>query len=204
MNNKDKSPRAEWREKHRLAKILNEISAGKTSNFWISVFSIFVFGFFFVSLTAIFVGVGDGRTISLKFASKDNFVYQGSDSLSYASCTLTNQIKSPGGDKNSLADFAFLSAMASYEDDFANEALSNWFNDTISNDRKTIDKFQDKYKEDSLPVSYKLFKFPDSKLKVISIRGTSNAWDVLADAQLWLGALLFQVGKCRYAHVSNY
>ena len=204
MNNKDKSARAEWREKHRLAKILNEISGGKRTNFWISVFSVFVFAFFLVSVIAIFTGVNDGKTDSWKFASEDDFVYEGSSSLTYASCALTHHIQSPGGHRHSLADFAFLSAVAYLEDEFADEAMSHWFNDTFTNDRKTINQFQETYKEDSLPVSYKLFEFPSNKVKIISIRGTSNAWDALADVQLWLGAALFQNGKCRYVHISNY
>lgn len=40
-------------------------------------------------------------------------------------------------------------------------------------------------------VSYRFFNFGNQK-GVVSIRGTSTIWDLMADAQLWLPATLFQ------------
>lgn len=193
VNNKDKSRRAEWREKHRLGKILNEISAGRRSNFWIKVFIFFSFALCAISLAAIILGWNEGSEIQLTFANQREFFYEGSGTLNYASCTLTNNIKSPDGDKTSLADFAFLSAIASYKDDVVDEALPLWFEGEVLNQDFIVKDFKDDYIKTTLPVVYKLFNFPGSQMNIVSIRGTSNAWDALADAQLWLGAVLFQV-----------
>ncbi len=41
-------------------------------------------------------------------------------------------------------------------------------------------------------VTYKFVGFPTQNLGVVAIRGTSNSWDALTDAQLWSSAALSQ------------
>ena len=194
VNNKDKSSRAEWREKHRLGKIISEISVGKRSNFWIGVFVFFVFAFCFVFLSAVVLGASDGDAKQIKFASKDDFAYPGSDGVNYASCSMTKNIQSPDGMENSLADFTFLSTMAYLDDESASSALSSWFETSVTNRNDTVDQFKTTYQEGSgkSAVTYKLFEFSEHSLRIVAIRGTSNAWDALADAQLWSSAALAQ------------
>ncbi len=194
MNNKDQTARAEWREKHRLGKIISEISVGRRSNFWIRVFIFFVLTFCFIFTSAVILGADEGAALPVFFASKDDFKYEGSGGVDYASCSMTKNIKSPDGIENSLADFTFLSTIAYLEDEAAQDALSDWFESTSLNNATRVDTFREEYLKENpeSAVSYKLFEFPDNDLKVVAIRGTSNAWDALSDAQLWSSAALAQ------------
>lgn len=42
-------------------------------------------------------------------------------------------------------------------------------------------------------VFFKLFSFPAANYAYVSIRGTTNNWDLLTDAQLWSAAALMQM-----------
>jgi hypothetical protein len=195
-NNKDKDGSlGEWREKHRLGRILSEISVGKRSNFWVGVFLVFVLAFCGIFIAAIALGSDNGVTKTMKFADRDEFLYEGSGSLNYASCSLGHNIQSPDGLDNSLADFAFLSNVAYLDDNAANIAIDEWFSsDSVENLSQDVTDFSTKYQAEfgQSPVKYKLFDFPDTKLKIVAIRGTSNPWDALTDAQLWSSAALSQ------------
>ncbi len=194
VNNKDKSAQAEWREKHRLGKILSEISVGKRSNFWVGVFIFFVFIFCVIFLAAVVLGTDEGSSDAIKFASKDDFLYTGSSGVNYASCSMTKNIQSPDGTENSLVDFTFLTTLAYLEDEAASDALSSWFDTDAANLHETVKDFSTTYQEQNgiSSVSYKLFEFSENNLMIVAIRGTSNAWDALADAQLWSSAILVQ------------
>lgn len=194
VNNKDQTARAEWREKHRLGKIISEISIGKRSSFWIGVFFFFVFAFCLVFLSAVVLGADQGASEAVKFASKDEFQYVGSDGVNYASCSMTKNIKSPDGIENSLADFSFLANIAYLDDESAQNALSSWFETNSTNRADKVDSFREEYRKSfgESVVSYKLFEFPENDLEIVAVRGTSNAWDALSDAQLWSAATLSQ------------
>ena len=194
-NNKDKSEStSEWREKHRLGKIITEISVGKRSSFWTGIFVFFIFIFCAIFMSAIMLGADDGLTKPMHFASKSEFMYEGSGSLNYASCSLTNNVESPDGDVHSLADFTFLSTVAYLENSFASEAVSEWFDTEVNNMVDVVSDFQLEYQKEhgASSVKYKVFEFPEVDLKIVSVRGTANSWDTLTDAQLWSSAALAQ------------
>jgi hypothetical protein len=197
INNIETDGLSEWREKHRLGKIVSEISVGKRSNFWLSVLFGFVLVFGGVFLSAIAFGSDEGVTNAMQFASKDEFYYEGSSDLNYASCSMGHNIKSPDKlQQSSLADFAFLSTVAYLDDNTATQMVGEWFGDTVTeNLSDNVDEFVRNYQEKNgaSVVSYKLFDFPEQNLKIVSVRGTSNSWDALADAQLWSSAALAQL-----------
>lgn len=181
---------SEWREKHRLGKIVKDISVGKRSKFWLSIFYLFiiVFGLIFIS-AATFGEETSSKGDPIHFSKKEEFVYAKED-VTYSSCSLGSYIgKDSESNINDLADLAFMSAIAYLDDDEATKAANEWFGEDVENQ---IDRVKLSKDNSSSSVSYKLFNFPfKNDLKVVSIRGTKNAWDALADAQLWsLSALV--------------
>ncbi len=194
INNVETDGLSEWREKHRLSKILTEISVGKRTKFWTGVFLFFIWAFCGVFLAAVTLGADNGAAEPVTFLPKDLFYYEGSKALNYASCSLGHNILSPDGMFNSLADFTFLGNIAYLDDNHASDALSNWFDVSAENLSADVEEFKTSYQEKNgaSSVLYKLFTFPDSDLNIVSVRGTSNAWDALTDAQLWSSAALAQ------------
>ena len=190
MNNNVKTARAEWREKHRLGKILSEVSVGKKSNFWIGVFLFFlaVFGALFI-LAAFRETKNDENEVKVFGLASKNHLYGGSKSLNYASCSLVGE-----SDYGSLADFTFLAAIAYFDEKESSRVVSEWFAGEAYEESDVIIDFQRRYRKahPASSVSYKLFDFPSEKTKIISVRGTISPWDALADAQLWMASFLAQ------------
>lgn len=182
----------EWREKHRLGKIMSEISSGKKNDFWVRVFIFFVLAFCGVFMSAIVVGANDGAEESLKLTSA--FSYAGNKNLEYTSCQLGQGITPPDTTEHSLADFTLLSKAAYLTDEAASSTLQDWFGVTTLVESEIVENFKADYeaKNGKSPVEYKFFGFPDSDVGVISIRGTANGFDALSDVQLWSAAALAQ------------
>ena len=95
------------------------------------------------------------------------------------------------------ADFAFLSGVAYRSETETTIALNRWFGEgNAINNLELIQEFKSSPSygyEFGSSVSYKLITFSDLRNNaVLTIRGTSNTWDLVADAQLWLTAMLFQ------------
>ena len=193
VNNKNLDGMSEWREKHRLSKIVSEISVGKRSSFWTKVFLFFVLTFCAIFLSAVALGTDEGASDKITFLPATEFFYEGSGSLNYASCSMGRNIDTPDGSiEHSLADFTFLSTVAYLDDDSAETALAEWFNGIpVENFSSNVTDFKLAYNNDSSAVSYKHLGF-DNGLNIVAVRGTSNAWDALTDAQLWSMAALAQ------------
>ena len=91
-----------------------------------------------------------------------------------------------------FSDFAFLAGIAYRSDEMAQEDLDGWFgvgNATL--DVELVDEYRTQAGTSSA-VSFKLVVFPVSNYAYVLIRGTTNNWDMLTDAQLWSAAALFQ------------
>ena len=70
--------------------------------------------------------------------------------------------------------------------------LNGWFGDGIAVDDTTVVSQWKQANRDS-EVSFKMIRFPSSgDFAYVTIRGTSNNWDMLTDAQLWSAAFLMQ------------
>ena len=180
---------SEWREKHRLGKIVKEISVGKRTSFWLSVFYVIIISFGLIFSAATFGADSSINAIPFTFAKKEEFAYTKED-LIYSSCSLGSYV---GKDNefviSDLADLAFLSEIAYRDDDEATRAIEEWFGEDVENYFNRVQSFKE---ISNSSVSYKLFNFPSkNNLKVVSIQGTTNSWDTLANAQLWsLSALV--------------
>jgi hypothetical protein len=193
---KDGEGITEWREKHRLGRIISEISVGTRSKFWAGVFLTFIIIFFLLFIGAFLMGIAEGQSESYQFASKNEFIYDGSKAFSYASCSSDHNIKIPAGVQNSLADFAFLASAAYLKDDAAQQTLDEWFGATVAQNLSgNVTAFRSNYQIENgaSAVSYKLFNFPQKDLEIISVRGTKNLVDTLTDFKLWNLAAFAQI-----------
>lgn len=128
------------------------------------------------------------------------FEYPGSGNLEYTSCSVGGDITTPDNANTALADFAFLAAIAYEAPDITNTTLQEWFDPTDTESevaidhQDVVDAFKAEYeaKNGASAVTYKLLGFPNTGVGIVTIRGTSNGWDALADAQLWSSAAIAQ------------
>ena len=165
----------EWREKHRLAKIVAEISSGKRNDFWF-----WIIGFFMLLISSILLGavsgINFGETGDVSYTSK--FQFPGGGTLNYASCSLGQEIVPPPESiSTSLSDFAYLSTIAYFPSNITERNLNEWFDDAVD-EKEIVQNFKLEYEKntDKSPVSYKFIGFPSTKVGIISIRGTNNLY----------------------------
>ena len=78
----------DWREKNRLSNIIGQISCGPRNVFWITTFVVFIAVFCMITVVGIVTGTDTNGVTNIAFASGDDFVYPGSTTLEYATCTL--------------------------------------------------------------------------------------------------------------------
>jgi len=198
INNDDVDPRSAWREKHRLADIVTNISIGKRSQFWTGVFLVFILVFCVIFIAAITITEKDLQDETIDFADATDFYYGGSGSLDYATCSISKSLVGPDTTESTMVDFAYLTSIVNLSDDSVQNALDSWFGSNVAeNDSDIVNEFRTVYQEANgkSAVTYKLFRFPNNNLDIVSIRGTNNAWDALTDAQLWSSAALAQYIK---------
>jgi len=185
----------EWREKHRLSKIVREISHGDRNNFWVRLFFFFILFFCSLAMTAITFEKGDDVNQQLRTLDLDEFIYKGNSQFSYPSCSLNKGIETLDSDETNLADFIFLSTLAYQDRSMTQNSLNDWFgNNTAIDMDETVEAFRKEYedKHQKSAVSYKLIDFPGRNLNVVVIRGTTNSWDAITDIQLWQSAIIAQ------------
>ena len=181
----------DWRQKHRLARIVKEVSTGGKSRFWTGIFVFFILIFFMLFVFVLVEGTTDSGSAA-KFQAALDFTYEGKQNIQYASCK-EQGVQSPSGKNTSLVDFAFLSDLA-YESNsttFKN-SLETWFNGTTFKDHEediiAFKKHRGSNSANSLV--YKFIGFPENDVGVVTIRGSALALDFLIDAQLWSAAIL--------------
>ena len=124
-----------------------------------------------------------------------DFEYQQVNDLPSPTCSFGKGPDALGSPTTDLSDFVFLAAVAYLENNITQDQLDQWFGEGVAfNNQTFVDNYRystDGYKS---PVSYKMITFPAAgNLAMVAIRGTTNAWDALTDAQLWSAAGLFQV-----------
>ena len=95
-----------------------------------------------------------------------------------------------------VVDYAFLAGLAYRSPNNTQEDLDGWFGPGIAVDNiDTVEMYRSDYNVTSA-VSFKLVTFPDSgNFAYVLIRGTTNNWDMLTDAQLWSAAALLQIHR---------
>ena len=191
-----KRRRRSWEKKSRMYNMLR--IGNTTRHFWIVVFCVCVF--FFVSIVFLYVGSMDldgykSNTTTLV----EGYAYQRNPNLPYPTCMLRVKENDllEGAD---LFDYAYIAELA-YTTPAENQAsLNSWFGDNVARVNDTlIEEFRKEFDFEAYgmsndsPVSYKLVQsVVDPRYVMITIRGTATVLDVMADAQLWLSAWLFQ------------
>mmetsp|Transcript_10578 Transcript_10578/g.16288 ORF Transcript_10578/g.16288 Transcript_10578/m.16288 type:complete len:977 (+) Transcript_10578:110-3040(+) len=190
----------EWdfREKARLDLIIGKISHGRRRNVWIWTFAVFVGIFCSLFLVAFQSGTseGDRAVPEGRVVKGSQFQYTPERILPYPTCRMGNGLAIPGNEETALADYAFLARVAYTESEngIAQQWLDEWFGAGYAFDNFTMVNDYRNENDVSSAVEFKLFTFPGTgtDFAIVAIRGTSNAWDALADAQLWSAAALAQ------------
>jgi len=193
---KTRKERKEWKKKSRLYHLV-AVGGDTARHFWTGTYLLLVIFFVVIALLAVLESESSQNDPSsdptTAMTLVDGYIYQPQPHLPYPTCVLK---KGFGGNIFELSDFAFLSGLAYKTDDFATEALNKWFGEGVAtNNVELIEEFKNSegYGEYGFgsAVSYKLITFTDGG-GVLTIRGTQTAWDLMADAQLWISAILFQ------------
>lgn len=172
--------------------IFLSLTATSAAHFSLSHFlSRQVGGFAFL---AIFLGAVGSSTESTSEETPTplyNFTYTPqADDMRYASCQISN-IRGGFGSNATMADYIYMAGAAYLVE--PQKALDNWFGEGVATDEEEIvTNFRAAEDEANSAVFFKLFTFQAQGLAIISIRGTTTSWDMLADAQLWAAAALMQ------------
>jgi hypothetical protein len=112
------------------------------------------------------------------------------DDMRYSSCSISN-IRGGFGVNATMADYIYMAGAAYLVD--TQGALDNWFGEgVVVDEEQLVTDFRNATDTSNSAVFFKLFNFTDINLAIISIRGTTTSWDMLADAQLWAAASLMQ------------
>lgn len=154
---------------------------------------VIVSGFAFLAIFLGAVGSSTDSTNDQTLTYMPDFYYPPqSDDMRYATCQLSN-IRGGFGNNATMADYVFMAGTAYTAVNLTQPSLDAWFGVGVAVDEQGIvDEFRAEFDEFNQAVSFKLFSFPSIKLAVISIRGTTTNWDMLADMQLWSAAALMQ------------
>ena len=193
----------EWKKRHRFYQIA-EIGADSARRFWIWTFIGIIVFFVLVVLVAAYdtaTGNVDDENYGFsedRYTLMSDFSYDPQPNLPYPTCALKKGITSTNLDESGLSSYAFLAGLAYTYENQTQTYLDEWygegaaFNDIgIVNSFKTVQALNPTDEFSDSAVSYRFFNFGNNE-GVLSIRGTSTIWDLMADAQLWLPATLFQ------------
>lgn len=198
----DKGEHGDWRDHHRTGFILKHITKGKTRNMWRSFFAGFIFLFLVLFVAAYLQGVSEGMENDSLDNSKRNYYWPRQEGVSYPTCKLEDAKFEDTG----LVDYTYLAYAASFAPDSVQEVLDIWFGkDATTNtsiavsQQEVINEFKSQLDPISAnsPVTYRLVKFPSNStvigdFYIVTVRGTSNLWDMMADMQLWSSAVFVQ------------
>ena len=187
--------RRRWKKKSRM---YNMLRIGNTSRkFWIVVFC--VLAAFFNLVVLLYARTQDFDGFKSSTATPvDGYEYKRNPNLPYPTCVL--RVAEEDMLDADLVDYAFLANFAYTTPSEEEESLNDWFgddivrvNDTLVEEFKKSFPFDEYGLSSNSKVSYKLLQsVSDPNYVMLTIRGTSTALDVMADAQLWITATLFQ------------
>ena len=183
-----KTERKKWKNRSRLNDIVTNVSRSRSQGVWNTVLLVFVFVFVALFLGA--VGQGSDTPNNLQLNYLPDFVYEQEDDLRYTTCKFGKGLES--SPSRLMADYAFLAGIAYRNENITQSELDQWFGPGNSTDRpEIVSEFQNLTSTADTAVSYKLITF--GNFAIVAIRGTTNAWDMLSDAQLWSAAACFQM-----------
>jgi len=118
----------------------------------------------------------------------EDFEYPVQPNLPYPTCRLSKGLIRGTDIDVGLADYAFLSALAYEPEDAVQIKLDQWFGPGVAqNEVEVVNNFRQEVYGGLAPVSYRLITFDVVNLGVVVVRGSSNSWEWLTNAQLWGG-----------------
>jgi lipase ATG15 len=157
----------------------------------VSVITTFVVIFLLLFLSAYHSGSNEGTDMDAPNLLHD-FRYVRQDGFAYPTCAMSAEFQIPGSPTTALADYAYMASIAYVSPKSTPAWLDDWFGEDVAFDN--VDLVTEFRKDDHSAVHYKLITFPSKPdFAVVTIRGTSNAWDMLSDMQIWSAAFLAQV-----------
>jgi hypothetical protein len=190
-----KSKKERWMNQSRLSDIVESISTDKSKWLWLGILSLWL-----VILILIYVGgvyssdSESSDTTEITFLP--NYYYpEEEDSIRYPTCSVLTSTWQGLADRT-LADFAFLSALAYRASNIVEEQLPEYFGtELVTDERAYVSAWRNFTNTSGIAVSFNLFRFETEvgPIGIVSIRGTATAADLLADNQIWLAAMLTQL-----------
>ena len=202
----------EWRKKSRLSQIV-QMGHDKSKRFWTGVF-IGLVAFFVLTVLAAFATTSNSSNSDVaggfknpndQFVLVEGFEYEPHPNLPYPTCTLNMGLDISYGEASdnslvqateaTLTDYAFMANIAYVRSGGAQYLLNQWLGVGVAKENvQTVADFKAARGLTNSVVSYKMITFANApEFAIVSIRGTNNLFDLMADAQLWLGASLFQL-----------
>jgi lipase ATG15 len=181
-----------WLNKSRLSTIVSKITRAPSRMAWMGILCFFLIAF--LGLFGLAVTQPADSTSDFQFVYLPDFEYEQADDLPYPTCSFGKGLASLGSPTTLMADYAFLAALAYRDPTITQGELDQWFgNGTAVDQQEFVDNYRNSSDTVKSAVSYKLITFPEAgNLAMLCIRGTTNAWDALTDAQLWAAAAIFQ------------
>jgi len=189
-----KTEREIWQNQTRLNEIVGNITRGKSRRAWMIVISILAFMFLALFAGAVGTDVESSEIEDPTYTYVNAFEYKPlKNSLRYPTCYISSDLQeSP---LTSMADYIFLARVA-YRGNVTQRELDHWFGENVAvNQEEFVEQYREENDVDSA-VSFKLITYPTAAgrdFAYLAIRGTTNAFEALTDAQLWSGAILMQL-----------
>ncbi|KAL7567975.1 hypothetical protein ACA910_019683 [Epithemia clementina (nom. ined.)] len=193
-----KTEREIWKNQSRLDDIVGNITRGRSRGAWVLLISIVAFAYLALFVGALGSDQESQQTEDPSYTYLSDFQYSPvENSLRYPTCQMTSNLQeSP---LTSMADYIFLARVA-YRGNITQRELDSWFGEGVAIDQADlVSKYRTENNVDS-KVSFKLITYPKlnssesnaSDFAFLAIRGTTNQWEALTDAQLWSPALMMQ------------
>lgn len=188
----EKGSRKHWLNMSRLSIVVTKITRSRGRGVWMGILCFFLVTY--LGLCAMAVTQEGDTSSEFQFTYLPDFEYTQSYDLTYPTCTFGKGLAALASPKTDMSDYAYLAALAYRAPDITQNELNQWFGVGVAIDNQTfVESYRNMTDGYESAVSFKLITFPSvGNLAMVCIRGTTNAWDALTDAQLWSPAALFQ------------
>lgn len=194
-----------WKKMHRLSQI-TRVGRDRAQIFWSRVFILIVVFYVLIFLAAFAtvdvnqiqnLVLGDTNPNDQLILAQGSFEFpEDKYNRPYPTCTLHGGFGRNHSipEASSLIDHVFLANVAYVRPGGTQYLMDQWFGEGVTKEEiDVVTTFKENQNTTKSLVSYKLVTFAnDPSSAVVAIRGTENLFDIMADAQLWLAAGLFQ------------
>lgn len=192
----DKGTDKKWKAKSRLSAIVTNVSRGRARTGFTWIFAIIVLVVFVLFFAAVGTGTNtEPEESAQNFNALPDFYYEERPNIPYQTCQMGKGMEIPGSNDTAMVDYAFIAAVTYAGDDTTQRLFDDYFGkgnalnnpDVVGTFKQTSPDYVNS------PAQYKYITITDQPdFGLVSVRGTSNPWDILADAQLWGTAALMQ------------